>query len=244
MKLIFIIFLVLTFTGPLAIILSGKIDFTADYRTANRDSARLAPAPQTHPEAIIQVYSARAFSWRGIFATHTWIAVKPENANQYTVYQVIGWRLFRNLSPVVADQDIPDRLWFDMKPDIILDIRGEQAKQIIPQIAQAVSSYPYEMQYTTWPGPNSNTFIAYVARKVPELQLALPSNAIGKDYLPGYTFFAPTPSGTGYQLSFFGLLGISVAHKEGIEINLLGLVYGISPAMKTLKLPGFGDIKL
>lgn len=244
MKLFLIILIVLTFAGPLAIIISGKIDFTADYSTANRDSAHLAPDPEKTPEAIIQVYSARAFSWRGIFATHTWIAVKPEDAKQFTVYQVVGWRLLRNLPPVVVSADIPDRLWFNMKPDVILDIRGERAAQIIPKIEEAVKSYPYRKQYITWPGPNSNTFIAYIAREVRDMQLALPSNALGKDYLSRFTFFAPTPSGTGYQVSIYGIAGIALARKEGLEINILGLVYGFSPVTMTLKLPGFGDIKL
>jgi hypothetical protein len=62
--------------------------------------------------------------------------------------------------------------------------------------------------------------------------------------LPGFTFFAPAHSGTGYQFSFFGISGIAVARKEGLEINIYGLVYGFSPAMKILKLPGFGDIRL
>ena len=75
------------------------------------------------------------------------------------------------------------------------------------------------------------------------MQLTLPSNAIGKDYLVD-SFFTKTPSGTGYQLSFYGVFGLTIARSEGLEINLLGLVYGFSPAMMTVKLPGIGDLKL
>jgi len=243
MKIFLIILFILTFTGPLALIISGRISFTADYRTANRDSAHIAPNPVTTPEAIIQVYSARAFNWRGIFSTHTWIAVKAKNANTYTIYQVVGWRLWHNLPPLMTAEDAPDRNWFDAKPNIILDIRGEQAERLIPQIVNAVKNYPFANQYVTWPGPNSNTVIAYVGRQVPELHLVLPSNSLGKDYLGPTTFFARAPSGTGYQFSLFGIVGIILAKQEGLEINLLGLVYGFSPSTRTLKLPGFGDIK-
>ena len=43
--------------------------------------------------------------------------------------------------------------------------------------------YPYADSYRVWPGPNSNTFTAFVLREVPELRVDLPPTAIGKDYL-------------------------------------------------------------
>ena len=50
------------------------------------------------------------------------------------------------------------------------------------------------------------------------------------------------PSHTGYQVSLGGVAGVSVARKEGFEINLLGLVVGISPSQLAIKLPGFGEL--
>lgn len=242
MKHFFILFILLTLIGPFIILMSGGIDFKADYRSANRKSAGIAPDPSKTSDAIIQVYSARTFNWRGIFAVHTWIAVKTKNASFYTVYHLIGWRSFWNLPIVAIEKDLPDRYWFNQKPNMLLDIRGEKAEKIIPKIEQAAQSYPYPNTYNTWPGPNSNTFIAWIARAVPEMQLALPSNAIGKDYLPIKNFLSPAPSGTGYQLSIDGVMGIMLAKKEGLEINILGLVYGFNPFTLTLKLPGFGDL--
>ncbi len=221
-----------------------KLIFSADYRTANRQSANLAPLPSQTQEAVIQVYSARAFNWRGIFATHNWIAAKPANAKHYTVYQVIGWRYYHGLPVLQIEADIPDRYWFNQKPVVILDIRGEKAEKLIPQLVKAAESYPYANQYDVWPGPNSNTFPAYIGRLVPELGLALPSDAIGKDFLPQWKFFAKTPSGTGYQFSFFGVFGILMAKKEGIEINLFGLVYGIKFSPFAILLPGIGQITI
>jgi hypothetical protein len=34
-----------------------------------------------------------------------------------------------------------------------------------------------------WPGPNSNSFTAWVGLEVPELELNLPFSAIGKDWM-------------------------------------------------------------
>lgn len=241
-RIIIVVLVALTFLGPLSILSRGGIDFNASYLTANRESARIAPDPKKTPEAVIQVYAARTFNWRGIFAVHTWIATKPKNGTTYTVYQKIGWLYLRGLPPVLIKADIPDRYWFNSKPTIIKSIYGKQAEKLIPEIERAAKNYPFPNEYNYWPGPNSNTFIAYIARQVPELRLALPSNAIGKDYLSDRTFVAVAPSGTGYQISILGVFGITIAKIEGVELNFLGLVYGFSPATRTIKLPGFGDI--
>jgi len=46
-------------------------------RIASRESARIAPLPSETNEAVLQVYGAKAWNWRGGFAIHTWIATKP-----------------------------------------------------------------------------------------------------------------------------------------------------------------------
>ena len=155
MKFALLLWLLLTFAAPLWILFTGRVDLKADYSTANRDSAHIAPLPQTTPEAVIQVYAARAFNWRGIVASHSWIAVKPRNAPQYTVYQVVGWLTYRGLPALSIAQDIPDRNWYNEKPELILDIRGSKAESLIPRIDEAAKTYPYAKNYTLWPGPNS-----------------------------------------------------------------------------------------
>lgn len=238
MKLAIAIFLLLTFIGPLWVLISGQIDFSLHWQTADRSSAHIAANPRLVKEAVIQVYSARAFNWRGIISTHVWIATKRHNAEIYNTYQVIGWRQLAGLPSLVMQEDVPDRMWFGQKPTVICDIRGAAAEQLIDEIEAAAKKYPYADYYETWPGPNSNTFIAYIGREVPGLKLVLPGNAVGKDYFPMFHFFAKTPSGTGYQFSVLGVFGILIAAKEGVEINFLGLVYGFNPMTLTLKLPG------
>ena len=242
MKLFFAIWFILTFAIPSWLLFSGKVNLDADYRTANRESAHLAPDPATTNDAVIQVYAARAFSWRGALASHCWISVKPKGAREYTVYQVVGWLTYRGLPALAITQDIPDRYWYNEKPNLILDMRGEKAETLIPRIDVAAKEYPYAAPYVLWPGPNSNTFPAYIGRQIPELGLALPSDAVGKDFLSKTTFFAKAPSGTGYQLSLFGVAGLLVAKKEGIEVNLLGMVYGVRFSPFKILLPGVGGV--
>ncbi len=216
-------------------------DASVPWYEARRDATGLAPDPKTTPEAVIQVYAARAVSWRGVFAVHTWIAVKPTDAPAFSRYEVVGFGVSDTVSSVRTDRSGPDNYWFGAKPELIYDKRGPGVDALIDKVREAVKAYPYPHEYRAWPGPNSNTFVAFVARSVPELAVSLPSNAIGKDWLPG-SVFAEAPSGTGYQLSFFGLAGLLVAKEEGVEANLLGLNLGIDFKSPALKLPGVGSV--
>ncbi len=155
---------------------------TGSWRDASRDSAQIAPDPKTTQEAVIQVYGADAWGWRGIFAVHTWISVKPENADSYTVLEVIGWRERHGIPVLRIEQDIPDRYWFGSEPDLILEKRGEGVDELIDKIFEASQRYPWANTYTVFPGPNSNTFPAWIALNVPELELDLPFRAIGSGY--------------------------------------------------------------
>ncbi|NQU61493.1 MAG: DUF3750 domain-containing protein [Rhodospirillales bacterium] len=221
----------------------GKHSVMADWRTASREPTGIAPDPATTPEAVAQVYVARAFNWRGIFGVHSWIAVKPTKAKSFTVYELIGWRVYHGGGSGLTIHNVPpDRRWFGSEPKVIADIRGPKVDAIIKRIDAAARTYPHAKEYRVWPGPNSNTFTAYVARAVPEMKIDLPPTAIGKDYIPGGGLFAGTPSGTGYQFSLFGLLGVLAAAEEGLEINLLGLTFGIDPLDFALKLPMAGRV--
>jgi hypothetical protein len=211
---------------------------------ARRDPTGLAPDPATTSEAVVQVYAARAVSWRGVFSVHTWFAVKPTGAERYTRYEVLGFGVANGAPAIRVDRTGPDNYWFGDRPRVILDRRGPGVDALIEAIRAAVASYPYPHEYRAWPGPNSNTFTAYIARQVPELGLDLPSNAIGKDFLPGGALFAAAPSGSGFQFSLFGLAGILLAVDEGVELNILGLNIGIDAAVPALKLPAIGRLGL
>ena len=153
-----------------------------DWRTASRESASLAPNPATTREAVLQVYGADAFSWRGAFAIHTWIAVKRTNAQHYTVYDVVGWRERSGKAVLQIQQDIPDRYWYGARPKVIKEFRGKGTDALIAKVAQAARHYPWKQKYTAFPGPNSNTFVGWIGRQVPELELELPFSAIGSGY--------------------------------------------------------------
>ncbi|AEF53267.1 DUF3750 domain-containing protein [Marinomonas posidonica] len=167
------------------ILLTGLLSACSSdgWKTASREPAGIAPSPEQEKQAVIEVYAADAYSWRGWFAVHTWIATKDVNAAQYQVYEVVGWRVNRGLPALSHYQTpTPDRYWFGAKPEKLLSITGAKAQSLIPDIEQAVKRYPWANHYKVFPGPNSNTFPAWVGQQVPELGLKLPFSAIGSGY--------------------------------------------------------------
>ena len=235
--------LALTFISGFILFLvsTSKIANSQDWRTASHESVGLAPNPAATPEAVVQVYGARTWGWRGNFGVHTWVAVKPANASAYTVYEVIGWRLRWADSVVAIHNRAADARWYGNAPELYADKRGADAEKLIPRIDAAARSYPYPGEYTAWPGPNSNTFTAWITRAVPELGVDLPPTAIGKDYIPG-SIFGSAPSGRGMQLSLGGMFALTASGVEGLELNLLGLTFGINPFDPAIKLPLMGRI--
>lgn len=225
-------------TLPLfALLLCGACSSTS--RIA--DLARLAPDPVVVREAVVQIYGARVAQWHGYFGIHTWIAVKHSEADAFVVYEVTRDQLEQTGSAVLRHVRQADELWYGKAPLLLKDKRGAGVDDLIDRIEAAATGYPFAAQYRIWPGPNSNTFVAHVAREVPELRVDLPSTAVGKDYL-GANPFARTPSGTGGQVSVFGLIGIGAGWEEGIEVNLLGLNFGIDPNSLAVDLPMLGTV--
>ena len=189
-------------------------------------------------EPAVRVYGARSMGVKGLFGVHTWVAVKPQDAAEWTVYEVIGWRLRWSDSALVIRNRAPDH-WFASKGELYAEKRGAGVDELIRRIDKAAREYPYAKTYSVWPGPNSNTFTAWIARAVPGLEADLPATAIGKDYI-GSDMLSTAPSGKGFQLSLRGLLGVAASAVDGLELNILSLNFGVSAS--GIKLPIVGRI--
>lgn len=214
-------------------------DHPASWRTADWSSAGLLPPPAQSPQASVRVYSAPAGRWKGVFSVHSWIVVKERNAPHYTRFDVAGWG-----RPVKVDNWAPDGRWYGSTPQLVATVEGSAAERLIPRIRAAVASYPHGRpgDYRVWPGPNSNTFVAAILAKIPDAGIALPSNAIGKDFRGPGLFVGLSPTRTGIQISVGGLFGLTLAWVEGVEINMLGLVTGLDLRQLAIKLPGWGPL--
>lgn len=235
--------LALLLSGPLALLASGRLDLHTPWHGRSQEPTGQAPDPAAEPRAVVQVYGARIVRWRGAFGIHPWVAYKRAGDAQYQVWQILGWRARYGGETLVHSQGrAPDTHWYGAWPQLLAEHRGPPAEAMIDAIEAAIARYPWRQQYRLWPGPNSNTFIAWLAREVPALRLDLPPTAIGKDYLGTGTVFAPAPSGTGWQFSLLGLAGITLARDEGLELNLLGLGFGVDVDDLALRLPGVGKL--
>jgi hypothetical protein len=233
--------------GATAFLFAATVACSPDDLSGERDFddvavVGLAPAPEDNDESIVQVYAARSYEpLPRLVSVHTWIAYRREGETQYTLYEAHRFRPHVSGRALrTCRKDYPDRRWHGAEPTLLFELRGEPAEQAIAGIEDAVSTY--RDSYRLWPGPNSNTLVADLVRSVDELKVDLPPTAIGKDFLPDWRIFAPAPSGTGWQVSLAGSLGLLVALEEGIEINLLGAVFGLDLNPPAFKLPIVGRL--
>ena len=208
--------------------------------SARRDSSGLAPDPQRYAaQAIVQVYAAPTYGWKGAVAVHPWIIFKRAGETRYSRYEVISWG---SDDKVRRNSNLPDGYWYGAKPRLLVEHRGEAAEAMIPRIEAAIRSYPWPNTYHAWPGPNSNTFLAHIGREVPALKLDMPANALGKDYRPLWRPVGLPPSGRGIQVSVLGVAGVTIGAEEGVELNVLGLNMGVDFTPLRLRLPFIGGI--
>jgi Protein of unknown function (DUF3750) len=233
--------ILILFLLPLAV--HGALYATQEhpnFRDANWSSTGMLPPAAADKEARLLVFAGRTGRWRGVFSVHSWIVLKPENATNWSRYDVVGWG-----RPVRLNGWAPDSLWFGHAPRVLIDLRGQEAAALIPKVKAAIADYRYNDygDYRIWPGPNSNTFVATLLRAVPELAITLPPNAVGKDFR-AYPYAGLTDSRTGLEASLWGVLGVKAGWIEGVELNFLGLVAGLDIRHPGLKLPGFGRLGL
>ncbi len=239
----FSVFLVLAVVLPLAAgtALSLSRGWADNWRTADWGSSHLLPEAESVLEAKVMILAARTGRWKSIFAEHMSIVLKPQGASRWTRYDVVGWG-----TPIRRDAWVADAFWYGNRPYVVTEVSGAEAARLIPRIEASIASYPYSSRgdYTVWPGPNSNSFVAWVVRNTEGFAAELPPVAIGKDWLGEGLGFARAPSGTGFTVSAWGFLGLTLALEEGLEISLLGTAIGIDPNDLAVKLPSLGKLSL
>jgi hypothetical protein len=166
-------------------------------------------------------------------ARHPWLAVRRAGDNEWTFYEVpsichCGADPFHN-HPYV--DPILHAAWRGAEADRAADCIEREAQAIIDDI---------DHHYVFYPGPNSNTFGDRILRKC-DLHASLPATSIGKDWR-GWIGAGVTSEGTGVQVET-PVIGLKVGLKEGIEVHVLGLSFGIDLWPPALILP-FGPGRL
>src|SRR3989441_3518716 len=142
-------FILIAGAVALAAAMVGRVT-AQDWRNASQERVGLAPDPVSTQDAIIQVYAARVVGWRGVFGVHTWIAVKPAAGAEYTVYEIIGWRLGSQDTALLVRHRAPDMRWFGSAPELVAEKRGAGVEELIARIGKAARSHPWARDYTMW----------------------------------------------------------------------------------------------
>jgi len=236
-------FFLLTIVLPLSLgtIVGFAKGWPPNWRQASWASSGLLPKAESVPQAEVIILASRTGKWKGIFAEHMSIVLKPENAAAWTRYDVVGWD-----NPVRKNGYVADAYWYGNAPRVIYKVEGVEAATLIPKIEQSIAHYPNAAtgSYVIWPGPNSNTFVSWVVRHTDGFAAELSPVAVGKDYLGAGINWDRAPSSTGYTVSWQGYLGVTLALREGIELHFIGGTIGLSPYDLAIKLPSFGKLSL
>jgi hypothetical protein len=209
-----------------------------------------APRPSeipVRPDSIIAVKSTRLTSAQPAltrFAHHSWIDVKNGDEDRWKRYEIRSRASGMEVRPIDAAAARADVRW-DREVRLLEVLTGPDAAAAIPLLDRAAKGYEdlRPEDYRAWPGPNSNTFVARLGRRIPGLAFELDHNAVGKDYA-SILALGGTTTGTGLAVDS-PVLGLALGLREGVELHLLQLTFGLSlfpPALKLPVLPriGFG----
>ena len=125
--------------------------------------------------------------------------------HRWTRYDVVGWG-----NPVRRDAYPADAFWYGNRPYVVAEISGAEAQALIPRVEASIAAIRTAPRaaYTVWPGPNSNSFVAWVVRNTEGFDAELPPVAVGKDYLGGGLASRPArPAARALSVSAWGLAG-------------------------------------
>lgn len=203
-----------------------------------------------------------SMDWYTRFAEHAWIDLKQGSEEAWVRVEIgtpsSGVKVF----PIDPDEARATHRW-DNRVSILEIVTGPAAREIGPQViaaARAVVDFgqqvlvvhpdgsweghiepPEGRPYEAFPGPNSNTLIATIVEAVPGLHAELHHNAVGKDYPQGFRA-GRTSSGYGVEADS-SYLGAGIGLRQGLELHVAQLTFGVGlwpPALKLPFLPRIG----
>ncbi len=216
--------------------------------------------------AIVLVKTARlpdTMDWYTRFAHHAWLEVRLEGEAWQRVEIIDEWSPPR-MQTISESTVLADYRW--RRPVDVLEVlvgesaqsAGERVLNLARQCeefgvsherrqrAQQSGADPESLHmigrgYRAWPGPNSNSFVAWVVENTPNLHAELDHNAVGKDDTAPFRI-GRTSAGFGVEMDS-SYLGVGLGLRQGAELRVIGLTLGIGlwpPALKLPFLPRLG----
>jgi hypothetical protein len=197
-------------------------------------------APSGLPSTwVVQLRYATLPQFLRVIAVHHWFAVLDSAARRWHRWEV--WQTKnaggKSFGYVHCDLRHPDQGVGGGAYRLAAEWGGEAARAIC-SVLQNAQDYPHRDRYRAWPGPNSNTFVAWVLREA-GLHRSLDPRAIGKDYM-GLLGLRLSSRPACAQLET-PLLGGRVSLHDGVEVHLLGLTCGLQWSPLAVSTP-FGRV--
>jgi hypothetical protein len=197
---------------------------------------RKLEAPPNDETTVVLMTGGLGHPMEGI-ARHPWFAVRDKGQTDWEIFEVGG-------GGTEADPFHGHHPYLDpMVHKVWRGAEAEAAAACIRRVGPDVKSY-IESHYVFYPGPNSNTFGDVVLRRC-KLSASLPSTSVGKAWR-GVIGAGITSERTGVQLET-PVVGLKIGLKEGVEVHVIGLSFGIDLWPPAIILPlgpgrlGFAD---
>jgi hypothetical protein len=190
--------------------------------------------PPPNDETTIVLLTGTLWHPLDTIARHPWFAVRRKGDTQWRTYEV----------PSIGTEDDPFRHHGYGNTILHKIWRGEQAERGAACLEQHAQAWIDKLDYRFYPGPNSNTFGDAMLRAC-HLHASLPSTSVGKDWR-GWFGAGVTSEGTGVQIET-PVLGFKIGLKEGVEVHIIGLSFGVDLWPPALIVPwgsgrlGFAD---
>ena len=105
------------------LVMAARIQGYQHWSQSSWSSAGIIAAnPAALEDAVVQVYAARAWGWKGVFAVHSWIVLKHAGSNGYDRYEVVGWGVNRGAPAVRKNRHAADGNWAGNVPEVLTDL--------------------------------------------------------------------------------------------------------------------------
>ncbi|MBL8753049.1 MAG: DUF3750 domain-containing protein [Planctomycetes bacterium] len=169
--------------------------------------------------------------WYTRFAEHAWVEIATPRGVERVEWNKGAFGILH--SEIGRSGLIADERW-ERPVAVHATWRGDAARTLGERILAVCDTYPDARGYRAWPGPNSNTFMAWLARET-GMGVDLPPNAVGRDYTQWLAVGAST-TGLGLRVDT-PILGAGAGLVEGVELHALGLTAGVGLWPPSLKVP-------
>ena len=148
--------------------------------------------PLTNDEYQVFFFTSRAYI-PFHFAVHPWvITVRTGTIDRWEVlckihadiehFGYVHKNFYTDPTQGIEKSAFTQQHWNGKLLGSVTGGKNSLAHTMLNFIQERTPDYPHQENYTAYPGPNSNTYVAWILKHFPESDITLPWNAFGKKY--------------------------------------------------------------